>query len=182
MFNIIKKYLLKENNITFEELLENIKEINLIYKIIKDVKKSILYDQLDYYIKMYSNLNNYILYINELITEEFIEEFKDILNWKYICIYQYLSNEMIDKYSDYVKWFYVSKIQNISEENILKYKDKIYFKELFRNQYIIKKYGILICNEGRIDFYGYDSDYLKDIRRFYSREEMIKYFINKISP
>ena len=180
MINIISKYILKKNKITFKELIENIDEINIVYSIIKQVKKSLLYDKLEEYINLYSNLNNYILYINEQVSEEFMEEFKYSINWKYISIYQYIPNNLIDKYSNLIDWYYISKLQDISEENILKYKDKIYFEELFKNKYIIKKYGIMLCNGNKIDFYGYESDYYKDIKRFYTKETMIDYFLNKI--
>ena len=77
----------------------------------------------------------------------FIEKYKNKLDWLYISQYQALSESFIEKYKNKVDWEYISKFQTLSYSFIIKYKDYLDWK------IIKKKYNITyidICK--RINF------------------------------
>jgi len=60
------------------------------------------------------------------LSEDFIREFQDKLDWIYISAYQKLSKDFILEFKNKVNWNYIEEYQNITEENIEEYeKEKI---------------------------------------------------------
>jgi len=59
------------------------------------------------------------------LSEEFIEENKDLVNWHSISLCQKLSEEFIERYKKRVDWPCISTYQKLSEEFIEKYKDRV---------------------------------------------------------
>ena len=74
--------------ITWENLNNGINEIHIVYNIIQIVKKELLYDKYDELIKKYKNFNNKNLYRENELSEDFIREFKDKVNWFIISKYK----------------------------------------------------------------------------------------------
>lgn len=62
---------------------------------------------------------------NKLLTDQFIDEHKDEINWEWLTKHHKLTEEQIVKYSNYVNWKYVWLKQNVSEKFIEIHKDKI---------------------------------------------------------
>ena len=82
-------------------------------------------------VNLWANISSY----NNL-SEEFIEEFKENLNWKIICEEQKLSESFIKKHRDKVIWDEIGWHQNLSEEFILEFKGRlclsdVAFKQVF---------------------------------------------------
>lgn len=59
------------------------------------------------------------------LSEDFIEEYKDKLDWGLLSSYQILSDSFIEKYKDLISWNYVSCSQTPSKEFLLRHKDKL---------------------------------------------------------
>lgn len=59
------------------------------------------------------------------LTEEFLEKYKDSLDWSLISQYQTLSESFIDKMSDYVDWDWISEKQKLSKQFISDHADKL---------------------------------------------------------
>lgn len=72
--------------------------------------------------------------IRQTLSESFIEEHKNLVDWRYISEYQKLSEEFIEKHKDWVCWCYISRAQDLSEPFIRKYKDRIDWREISGNQ------------------------------------------------
>ena len=48
----------------------------------------------------------------QILSEDFIREFKDKIDWMAVCRYQKLSEDFIREFKDKVDWWYISKYQN----------------------------------------------------------------------
>jgi len=59
------------------------------------------------------------------LSEEFIVEHKDLVHWEDISQYQQLSEEFIVGHKDLVDWLNISAYQQLSEEFIVEYKDLV---------------------------------------------------------
>ena len=70
---------------------------------------------------------DYVFYYNNKLSEDFIIEFKDKVDWEYISKYQTLSEEFIRKFKNKVDWYWISKHQTLSEDFIREFQDKIIF-------------------------------------------------------
>lgn len=62
---------------------------------------------------------------NKLLTDQFIDEHKDEIDWKWLTKHYKLIEEQIEKYTDFVDWKLVWLKQNVSEEFIEKHEDKL---------------------------------------------------------
>ena len=74
----------------------------------------------------------YISY-HQILSEPFIEKYKDQVNWNYVSIRQKLSEPFIEKWKDKVNWSYISRFQILSEPFMEKWENKV-------NWYCISKY------------------------------------------
>ena len=59
------------------------------------------------------------------LSEDFIRKFADRVDWYYISAYQYLSENFIREFADKVGWFWISRCQQLSEDFIREFKDKV---------------------------------------------------------
>lgn len=79
-----------------------------------------------------------------ILSEEFIQEFKDRLNWFDICQYQKLSISFMIKFSDYLSWKHVSEFQTLTEEFIHQFHNFVDWENISKKQVLceafIKKY------------------------------------------
>ena len=63
----------------------------------------------------------------ESLTEDFIQEFKDKVDWTCISRYPHLSEDFIRKFADRVDWYYISTYQYLSENFIREFNDWVYW-------------------------------------------------------
>ena len=65
-----------------------------------------------------------------ILSEDFIREFQDKIDWHCISIYQKLSEEFIREFQDKVNWYEISSSQILSEEFIKEFADKVYWSRI----------------------------------------------------
>jgi len=68
------------------------------------------------------------------LSENFISEFKDKVNWTYISRYQKLTENFISEFKDKVNWDYISANQKLTEDFIREFKDNVYWSYISRYQ------------------------------------------------
>ena len=61
------------------------------------------------------------------LTEDFIREFADRVDWEWISQYQHLSEGFIREFADRVYWYWISKYKHLSEDFIRKFTDRVYW-------------------------------------------------------
>ncbi len=83
-------------------------------------------------------LNYFSAHIN--LSEKFIREFADKINWINVSFYQKLSEEFIKEFSDKVDWFYISYRQKLSIEFIKEFSDKINWHVICRSTKLSKTF------------------------------------------
>jgi hypothetical protein len=74
------------------------------------------------------------------LSEDFIREFQDRVDWNDISSNQKLSEGFIIEFQDKVDWFLISGSQKLSEEFILKNIDRIDFRMILKNRQIKKPF------------------------------------------
>ena len=77
------------------------------------------------------NDEEFYYYSKAALSEDFIREFQDKVNWEYISLYQKLSEEFIREFQDKVNWEYISCFQKLSEDFIREFQDKVYWKSIY---------------------------------------------------
>ena len=70
------------------------------------------------------------------LTEDFIREFKDKVDWYYISVYQNLSEDFIREFQDKVNWNAISEYQRLSEAFIREFQDKVNWSSISARQKI----------------------------------------------
>lgn len=61
--------------------------------------------------------------IKKKFSEEFLEHYKDKLNWTLISRYQFLSEDFIRRHKDKVNWNHITRFQILSDEFKYEFKD-----------------------------------------------------------
>lgn len=74
--------------------------------------------------------------LNQNLSEDFIREFQDKLEWRLISSWQKLSESFIQEFSHKLNWRRISTKQRLSKEFIAKNLDKLYLNELLDNKLI----------------------------------------------
>jgi hypothetical protein len=106
---VVKKIIDNIKNISFKELIDGIKEKHLIKEILNNVKKSQLMDKYDKLIEKYGHLQNFFIYENKEIDEDFIKLYKNEVNWVLIDEFIPLSDDFRKEFAGYL----IFKIENI---------------------------------------------------------------------
>lgn len=70
---------------------------------------------------------------NQQLSDNFIIEFKDRVEWDYICSYQKISEKVIDRCIEHINWEKIATYKKLDINFIKKYK-----KYLFKNEHIIE--------------------------------------------
>ena len=96
-------------------------------KQIKDIKNKIEWEQ--YYSPDF-DWANIAFYANNILSEEFIREFQDKINWKHVSRCQKLSEDFIREFQDKVNWKEISWNQKLSEDFIREFQDKVYWNNI----------------------------------------------------
>jgi hypothetical protein len=98
------------------------------------------------------------------LSEEFIREFKDNVNWSEISKYQKLSEEFIREFEDEIKWYSISTYQKLTKEFIKEFglninEDNWLYKPIKLKKEKIVKTNLFEChNKYFIAFKGIRSD------------------------
>ena len=71
---------------------------------------------------------------NYFLSEEFIIEFQDEIDWHIIIVYQNLSENFIVSFQDKIDWEFLSIFQKLSEKFIRKFQDKVKWNSISANQ------------------------------------------------
>jgi hypothetical protein len=81
---------------------------------------------------------------NQTLSEGFIRDFKNDVFWHYVSGCQILSEDFIREFEDKLTWRYISEYQNLSENFIVEFQNNIdwhvYFKRQRASFQIIKKF------------------------------------------
>lgn len=94
-------------------------------KQIKDIKNKLKWEE--YYDPTF-DWDCIIYYKNSELTEDFIREFKDKVDWHNISKCQTLSEDFIREFQNKVEWKNISFNQKLSEDFIREFKDKVDWK------------------------------------------------------
>ena len=83
----------------------------------------------------HSSLINWTNVSSKDLSETFIDEFANYLDWVYISKYKTLSEDFIMKYKDKINWSCISRYQKLSENFIREFQNEVYWS--FISQYQI---------------------------------------------
>jgi hypothetical protein len=72
----------------------------------------------------------------QILTEEFMREYVDHLDWYSVCKYQKMSESFIEEFRDLVNWDMIGMYQVLSENFILSYSNRLSSSKLLRNESI----------------------------------------------
>ena len=100
------------------------------------------------------------------LSEKFIREFQDKVNWKNISYSQILSEEFIREFQNEVDWEKISFRQKLSEDFIREFKDKVNWGWISIKQKLsesfMREFQNKIYWEFLIEIYGYKLEFLKN--------------------
>lgn len=103
--------------------------------------------------------------LEEKVSEDFIENFKDTINWNDVCLFQKLSLDFIRRNKDYLNWPAVSFNQNITLDFALEFKDYIdwdwFLKRIFLIEEKLYPYSFALIS-GKLDDCNWVSDKYKE--------------------
>lgn len=74
------------------------------------------------------------------VSEQFIEKWKDKINWEEVCRYQKLSSKFLDEHTKYLIWEIVEYNQDLEEWFIEEHIDKLNFDKLLTRQNLSQKF------------------------------------------
>ena len=92
------------------------------------------------------------------LSEEFIRENSNKLDWYCISIYQFLSEQLIIENSNLVDWFLIARYQKLSEEFIIKHFEKLNLDRISKFQKLSEEFIRKFYD--KVDWY-YISEYQK---------------------
>ena len=145
--------------ITYTELVEEIKEINIVNKIMSDVKHTMKLRGFEKIIKKWGDDWNFMyeyiklpedflryytwncrtefwwkkIWSRQKVSEQFIRDYIDKVDWKLISQYQELSVEFLKEFQDKVDWILVSYGQKFNKEYIEAFEDKLRWNCISQN-------------------------------------------------
>ena len=152
MYNDLKSNLISEeienNNMKLKELKDNIEFEDILEKydydfdeISNDISSNFTKIPEDFIDCFKDKLNWDLICLNSYsLSESFIEKYKDYVNWDIISEYQKLSEPFIEKMKDYINWDIISNNQELSESFIEKYKDKLNWNKISYYQHLSKPF------------------------------------------
>ena len=83
-----------------------------------------------------NNVNWFEISAYYILSEDFIREFKDKVEWWNICLNRTILSENFSReFQDKIDWYYISCTQNLSKLFIYEFYDKVYWS------YLIKKHN-----------------------------------------
>jgi hypothetical protein len=107
------------------------------YEDLKDNKYT--EEELENHLDDFNYVHWYCISEYQVLSESFIEKFKEKLDWSWISKCQVLSESFIEKYKDKLDWYWISKCQKLSENLILNNLELIQIDFLKYNGHISKE-------------------------------------------
>lgn len=88
----------------------------------------------------------------EILSEDFMREFKYSVDWEAISIHQFLSEDFIREFKDKVDWEHISIYQDLSDDFIREFEDELNLDIMFREDIIIEKLyrELTICSRYKL--------------------------------
>ena len=77
---------------------------------------------------------------NQTLSETFIREFKEQVYWEWISIYQSLSEPFIKEHAEQVHWDWISKYQSLSEAFIREHAEQVHWGCISRYQSLSEEF------------------------------------------
>lgn len=114
-------------------------QLNGIYKRVKfgNYKFCSKYRLTDDFIKQNADQLNWMAISQfQFLSSTILCDYKDKVKWRYASEFQILDEETIEKLSDFVDWFIISKHQQLSKQFIVKRFDKLSLEQLSKNYMI----------------------------------------------
>lgn len=71
---------------------------------------------------------------------ETLMNFQDKINWEKLLYWQKLPEDFIEEHLDKFSWFWISARQDLTESFIIKHKDKVDWNMIFLNQTLSKEF------------------------------------------
>lgn len=93
-------------------------------KQINDIKKHILWEE---YYNPEFDWRDWDFYANNTLSEDFIREFKDKVDWMAVCRYQKLSEDFIREFQDKIQWGVLSVYHDLSDSFKTEFSSKLIF-------------------------------------------------------
>jgi hypothetical protein len=87
------------------------------------------------------------LYEDQHVSESFIEKYIDEIDCEELSFDMLLSESFIEKHSDKLSWRFISECQELSKEFVMKHIDKIHINELKKNIFIDFKIDVKYYKE-----------------------------------
>ena len=115
-----------KNNISV--LLQIFKETGLIFLTVEDINWNTISRKplSEKFIREFkNNVNWYNISMFQQLSENFIKEFQNEVDWDCISKHQKLSEDFIIEFQNDVRWYYISKLQKLSENFIREFKNKV---------------------------------------------------------
>jgi len=102
---------------------------------------------------------------SQKLSEQFIRDFRDKLDWLWICIHQNLTESFMREMKDYVRWNTAAEYQKMSSDFILEFVDRLNYYCLVKNKHKdMKKLSELLIYEIslRIDEKIFEDTFIKN--------------------
>jgi len=134
------------------------------------------------------------IHTGQVLSEKFIRDFANFLNWDNISTFCPLSESFIDVYSDKVNWKNISAYQTLSSSFIKKHVDDVDWELIFKHQKLSTEYLTELSVTGIFERYIkvilknqlYDDDFLMNLKVPFSWKDVptsnsqIKYTVEKM--
>jgi hypothetical protein len=95
---------------------------------------------------------DYYIYRNLQLSESFIEYSTDLVDWRYVSMYQKLEMDFIARFKDLVYWKYISNCQKLSVNFIERHSDWVDWKSISYCQRLTLKF--ILKHRNKLDFDG----------------------------
>jgi hypothetical protein len=82
----------------------------------------------------------YYISYNQVLSEPFIERYKNNVDWYYISYNQVLSEPFIERHKNNVDWDWISRDQTLSESFIEKHKNNVVWYNVSRHQILSENF------------------------------------------
>lgn len=157
---------LERVGITYDQFLY-IKENNIVEydEVIKNSSENFLYSRYVLDIDKLTNINWSLLCHKQVLTEEFMAENKDRIDWEVVSEWQTLSSDFILKYHMFLNFDTISIYQHLTHEIYDTFSDKLNWKNIAMHQKLsiddIYKYRKYICFKTISKYQKLDEDFIR---------------------
>ena len=78
--------------------------------------------------------------VHQNLSENFIRKFKGKVTWNWISMFQHLSEDFIREFTDRVNWYWISEYQHLSEDFIREFQHKVDWNRVSQYQRLSKEF------------------------------------------